>query len=113
MKELNVKLENCYWIKGLDYNFDFEKSNVYSIYAPNGTMKTSFLKWFKDYVSPELINPSDKINNIEWYIILKDENGNIIDKKNIFPIDSLNLEYNWDFSDLLINPKYKNDFDSI
>lgn len=113
MKILKVDLENCYWIKKLDYPFDFEKSNVYSIYAPNGTMKTSFLKWFKDYISPEWINPSDKINNIEWHIILKDENDNVIDKEIIFPIESLNLNYNTNFSDLLINPKYKKEFDSI
>ena len=113
MKKLNIDLENCYWIKKLDYIFDFEKSNIYSVYASNGTMKTSFLKWFRDYISPELTKPCDKINNIEWYIILKDEDDNIIDKENIFPIESLNLNYNKNFSDLLINPKYKKEFDSI
>lgn len=113
MKKLNVELKYCYWIKELDHNFDFEKSNIYSIYAPNGTMKTSFLKWFKDYISPEWIIPSDKINNIEWCIILKDENDKKLLKESIFPIESLNLEYNRDFSDLLVNPKYKKDFDSI
>jgi len=113
MKKLKVNLENCYWIKKIDYIFDFEKSNVYSIYAPNWTMKTSFLKGFLDYTSSEWRKPSDKVNNIEWDIILKDENDLNIDKEKIFPIESLNLSYSNDFSSLLINPKYKKEFDWI
>lgn len=48
MKKLFVKLENSYGIKQLDCDFDFEKSKTYSIYAPNGSMKTSFTKTFND-----------------------------------------------------------------
>ncbi len=110
MKKLKINLENCYWIKKLDYEFDFEKSNVYSIYAPNWTMKTSFLKWCLDYVSPEWRKPRDMVNNIEWSIILKDENNLDIAKERIFSIESLNLNYNNDFSSLLINPEYKKEF---
>lgn len=47
-KKLSVKLKNCYGIKELNYEFDFSKNRVYSIYAPNGMMKTSFAKTFKD-----------------------------------------------------------------
>lgn len=113
MKKLNVKLENCYWIKSLDTDFDFTESNVYSIYAPNGTMKTSFLKWFQDYISPESRKPSDRINDIEWEILLTDEDDNIINKKNIFPIESLNLDYHWNFSDLLINPDFQKEYKEV
>lgn len=113
MKKLNIDLENCYWIKKLDYIFDFEKSNIYSIYAPNWTMKTSFLKWFLDYISIEWKTPKDMVNNIDWKIILKDENDININKERIFPIESLNLNYNTNFSDLLINPQYKKEFDEI
>ncbi|WP_157887311.1 hypothetical protein [Campylobacter pinnipediorum] len=48
MKKLKIYLENCYGIKKLETEFDFTKKNTYSIYAPNGTMKTSFAKTFKD-----------------------------------------------------------------
>ncbi len=50
MKEIKIDLENCYGIKKLKKEFEFSKtSKVYSIYAPNGVMKTSFSKVFKKY----------------------------------------------------------------
>ena len=48
MNKLNVEFENCYGIKKLSYTFDFTQKSTYSIYAPNGIMKTSFAKTFKD-----------------------------------------------------------------
>ncbi len=44
MKKLDIKLENCYGIGKLEYSFDFSYSNTHLIYAPNGTMKSSFAK---------------------------------------------------------------------
>ena len=46
MKKLNIKLENTYGIRKLEHTFDFEKTKTYSIYATNGSMKTSFTKTF-------------------------------------------------------------------
>ena len=51
--ELKIKLENCYGIKKLEHTFDFSKKKVFSIYAPNGTMKTSFAKTFRDFSKGE------------------------------------------------------------
>ncbi len=48
MKKVTVALEHCYGIKKLDYTFDFSAESVYAIYAPNGSMKTSFAQTFKD-----------------------------------------------------------------
>lgn len=48
MDKLSVKLENCYGIGKFENIFDFSKTNSFLIYAPNGTMKTSFAKTFKD-----------------------------------------------------------------
>ena len=48
MKKLKIHLENCYGIKKLEHEFDFEKSKVQLIYAPNGAMKSSFAKTFDD-----------------------------------------------------------------
>ncbi len=118
MKELQVKLENCYWIKKLDYIFDFEKSNVYSIYAPNGTMKTSFLKTFRDLEKSE--EPKDKIyGNIDWQLkretsfeILVDWNE--INANQIFTIQSMDLAYKAEnLKDLLINEDLKIKLDVV
>jgi hypothetical protein len=46
MNKLSVDLENCFGIGKFEHTFDFEKSNSILIYAPNGTMKTSFTKTF-------------------------------------------------------------------
>lgn len=47
MKELKLNLEYCHGISKFDHNFDL--NNDYLIYAPNGTMKTSFSKTIMDY----------------------------------------------------------------
>lgn len=46
MNLIEIKLENCFGIGRLDHKFNFGqlKSNSFLIYAPNGTMKTSFAK---------------------------------------------------------------------
>ena len=114
MQKISIELKNCYWIKKFEYDFDFSTSNIYSIYAPNGTMKTSFLKWFKDYIDEnDAINPKDMITWEDWYIKLFDENNKEIDKKIIFPIESLNLDYKSDYSLLLVNKKFKEDYYNI
>ena len=56
MKILKLDFENCFGIGQLKHEFDFSKVNSYLIYAPNGTMKTSFAKTF------DLISKNDKKN---------------------------------------------------
>ena len=51
MQTLKVKFENCYGIRKLEKDFDFSTRKVFSLYAPNGSMKTSFAKTFKDFSS--------------------------------------------------------------
>ena len=40
-------MENCYGIQKIQQDIDFSKNNVAVIYAPNGTMKSSFAKTFE------------------------------------------------------------------
>ncbi|CAM4071299.1 hypothetical protein [Flavobacterium weaverense] len=56
MKVLSIDFENCFGIGKLQHEFDFSSSNSYLIYAPNGTMKTSFAKTL------DLIAKNDKKN---------------------------------------------------
>jgi purine-nucleoside phosphorylase len=50
--KLVLDLTNCYGINRIQKEFDFSKADgvegVYSLYAPNGTLKTSLAKTFKD-----------------------------------------------------------------
>lgn len=53
---LNVKLENCFGIGKLEKEFKFTpKERAQLIYAPNGTMKSSFATVF-DYLSKDKIS---------------------------------------------------------
>lgn len=54
MNILSIDFENCFGIGKIQHEFDFTDSNSYLIYAPNGTMKTSFAKTF------DLISKNDK-----------------------------------------------------
>lgn len=46
MNTLKIDLENCFGIGKLCHTFDFSRNSISLIYAPNGTMKTSFAKTF-------------------------------------------------------------------
>lgn len=48
MKLLKVDLANCHGIRHLTATIDFNAGNAAAIYAPNGTMKTSFARTFRD-----------------------------------------------------------------
>ena len=49
MEKVLVMLENCYGIRKMDVEFDFSKKTAQLIYAPNGAMKSSFARTFKDH----------------------------------------------------------------
>lgn len=56
MKTLKIILENCFGIGKFQHTFDYSDTNSHLVYAPNGTMKTSFAKTF------DLIAKNDKKN---------------------------------------------------
>ena len=85
MKKLKIELENCYGIKKFSENFDFTNSRVIEIYAPNGSMKTSFAKTFSDIVAEnetkDCFYPSRTCKRQ-----ITDENGIDLRGENIFVI---------------------------
>ncbi|WP_321779323.1 hypothetical protein [Sulfurimonas sp.] len=113
MNEIKVELENCYGINKLSYTFDFRDRKIYSIYAPNGVMKTSFAKTFKDLSqnkdSLDLMFPDKTtIRNI------KDELGTDILPDNIFVIESYKEQFSdGKISTLLVNEELKTRYDEI
>ena len=62
MNKIDVKLQNCFGIESLDYEFDFSSDNVYSIYARNGLMKTSLAKTFGKIQTKKQKEIGDVIN---------------------------------------------------
>jgi len=112
--KLKFKLTNCYGINQLSDEFDFTKSEnndgVNSLYAANGTLKTSLAKTFKDIenrretsdlIFPERVTTRDiKINNVD------------ITAEQVMVIDSYNESYSSkQLSTLLVNENLKQQYD--
>ncbi len=61
MNKVSLDFEHCYGIGKLKFEFDFLKSSVFLIYAPNGTMKTSLAKTFRYFTNATDKAPCDQI----------------------------------------------------
>ncbi|MDQ7010072.1 MAG: hypothetical protein Q9M94_07315 [Candidatus Gracilibacteria bacterium] len=111
MNKLEVNLENCYGIKKMDKIFDFTESNIYSIYAKNGSMKTSFTKVFEKYREGKEKDIKDEIflEKTETKVTI---DGKKINSDDIYIIGSNNLDYDSEsISSLLLNKDLKKKFD--
>lgn len=114
MKILHCNLSNCYGIKNLQYDFDFKNKPVVIIYAPNGTMKTSFAKTFRDLSQGK--EPKDCIykDNITTCDIKIDEELKQIKPEIIYvadPDDKINSEGK--ITTFLARKELKEKYDSI
>ncbi|ABC77917.1 hypothetical protein [Syntrophus aciditrophicus] len=113
MQKLHITFENCYGIKRLEKEFNFSRKNTFAIYAPNGVMKTSFAKSFKDLStgkdSRDLVFPDrENLRNI------KDETDADIKPEAVFVIEPYNEQFNSDkLSTLLIKRELKEEYDDI
>ncbi len=111
MKELKLDFKYCHGIKKFNYNFDL--NNDYLIYAPNGTMKTSFSKTLMDYKnnidSHDVYFPErTSVRNINI------EDNNPLDINNLVVIDSDDYEIaNEKMTSLLVNPSLKKEYDQV
>lgn len=80
IQKVEINFEHCYGIHRLCSDFDFSKSNMQLIYAPNGTMKTSFAKTFNDMSDPRgKTKPHDQLDETlqpTYKVMVKDDSGN-------------------------------------
>ena len=113
MQKIKINLKNCYGIKKLEFEFNFSQKSTYLIYAPNGTMKTSFAKTFKDLSQNQetkdlVFTTRDTIRNI------KDESGNNLESNKVFVIEPYDKGFKTKkLSTLLVNKTLKNKYDEI
>jgi len=114
MNKLNVALENCYGIQKLDFEFDLAVNDrsrgVYSIYAPNGFMKSSLARTFEDLKNG--IESKDVIftDRITTRSISND--GNEFNGEQIFVIKPYEESYTPEQASLLlVNNALKKDYD--
>ena len=113
MPNLSLKLRNCYGIQNLEYSLDLGKHDgrggSFSIYAPNGVMKSSLARTFDDYanerVSRDLIFQSRETRReIKW-----DEED--LDPKSVFVVKPYVESYESEAASTLIaNPNLQKEY---
>jgi hypothetical protein len=92
MEKIKVEFVNCYGIKALKYEFDTSEGRAFLIYAPNGSMKTSFARVFSDIYQGR--KPSDVIfPHRATKCFIKDENNNNITADRIFVVEPYLEDY--------------------
>lgn len=114
MKKLNVELKNCHGIRELDATFCFESGHAVAVYAPNGTMKTSFAQTFKDLASGE--ESSDRMfPTRETERRITDENGNDLDSDDVVVVLSYDEELGptESTSTLLVNAALRREYEGL
>ena len=113
MKKLKIDLENCYGIRTLKKEFDFSDRNMFVVYAPNGSMKTSLAQVFQD-LSKDTLSEDRIFKNRITKRIIKDENNIDIGKDQVFVIEPYNQDYkSTKISTLLVNKELKDRYDNI
>ena len=117
MNYLDVNLENCYGIGKFSHKFDFSANNTHLIYAPNGTMKTSFAKTFKDVSKDDKKKfwPSDRIYQDQKTVCDIKIDGSNIDAKTILVVDAEDSGYDTSdkISSFIASKELKRQYDMI
>ena len=113
MEKVLVMLENCYGIRKMDVEFDFSKKTAQLIYAPNGAMKSSFARTFKDHSAAEASRDRIYADRDTKRSII-DQDGNDIPANSIFVIEPYDVGYqSGRVSTLLVNITLKEEYDEI
>ncbi|MEH8019817.1 hypothetical protein [Rheinheimera metallidurans] len=120
MDTLRVKFQNCYGITDLEeYEFDFRaivkgknRTRAYAIYAPNGTMKSSFSKSFFDLQNRMIPKEEVYFRQPIWSVLA---DGTMIDQSMIYVLKA-DIDISKDaqsVTNILVNPEDKIEYDEL
>lgn len=113
MNKIKFDLEYCHGINKLGHEFNFTKNNSSLIYAPNGTMKTSFTKTLLDLKKG--IDSKDNIftDRVSKRNILKSD-GNSLLANELLVVESFKDNYESEkMTTLLVSKELKKEYDTI
>lgn len=114
MKKLKIDLESCYGIKKLNVEFDFTKSTVVAVYAPNGAMKSSLANTFQAIAEGKA--PQDRFfPNRQTNCAIVDETGAPIKAAEILvvrPYDE-SFSHTAKTSALLVNTALRTEYEKL
>ncbi len=115
MKTLNIELENCYGIKTLKKQLDFSQGRTYTIYASNGSMKSSLSQTFQDVAddtpSKDRMFPK-RVSSRQ----ITDENGVDLPKDSVFvvrPYHDEEYSHTEKTSTLLVDSKLRKEYEQL
>ena len=113
MTTLKIDFKNCYGIRSLQRYFEFsEEHSTFSIYASNGSMKTSFAKTFEDISKEE--QPKDLVYPERKTICKIKLNDSDIQSSQIFVIHSYRKDYESEkMSTLLANKDLRKQYENV
>lgn len=111
--KIKFDLKNCYGIGSLSEEIEFKegKDNTAIVYAPNGTMKTSLTKTFKQLIAGK--EPCDELykNRISSASITIDDAA--IDKDNTYVFVNNDADGSKQICTFLANAALKSEYDAI
>lgn len=114
MSKIKVELTNCYGIGKLKHEFEFSPECPYAIiYAPNGTMKTSFTKTLQAYSKGE--SPTDSVyQDRESNALFHEEDGQVLTPESIYVVDPENfVSAEKSVSTFLASEELKREYDAV
>ncbi|MEQ6896280.1 hypothetical protein [Microbacterium sp. KR10-403] len=114
METLRVELTNCHGVRELSHTFSFERGNALAIYAPNGTMKSSFARTLSDFAKGEESRDHVFPDRTSSRSIL-DQDGNEPAQDDVAVFLAYDEEYaSSEFaSTLLVNAELRTEFEKI
>lgn len=114
---LHIDMTNCFGIKNLNQDFNISGKYTHLIYAPNGTMKTSFAKTLKYVSKQSKLRPCDQLhpenpNSSGSYHVTID--GTAIKAKHLFVANGdEDIDTSKSFANFLASAELKLRYDTI
>ncbi|MDR1695711.1 MAG: hypothetical protein LBR69_03665 [Endomicrobium sp.] len=117
LKKLTVNFKDCSGINKLEYTFDFskkDKAKAQIIYAPNGSMKSSFAKTFESYADNGIPPQCIPYKDIAPSVSITDESGKAILQDEIFVIHPMRDNYkSRNAGTLLVNERLRVEYATL
>lgn len=115
IESIKIKWENCFGIKQLEHEFKFASSKpIHLLYAPNGTMKTSFAKTMKYLSGQSKTKPCDQLHNdkeSKYEVLVNSEQ---VSSDSLFVLNGEDdIDSSASFVNFLASSELKNKYDEI
>lgn len=115
IQKIKIDWKNCYGIKELNQEFQFSSGKqIHLIYAPNGSMKTSFAKTMQYLSGQSKEKPCDKLHDKDKSSFILKADGLDIPKENIFVVNGDDdIDSSKSFINFLASSELKRRYDYI